>query len=200
MTEYINVEQFVSGPILEFGDVPGLPGQRWKLNKPTPQDRFKTLMALKNYAEKIDRELAQLKDEAEERREAEEKRLREDEETLSAWRFAERERLAADTPAEELEAAVEKAVEGQIITAAEEAGRIYIDKMEDAPLPPEYIWEEAAPAVRLAVYLTPETDPALIVKHFPVELVQYLLARVDEVKSGDAAKKALKAAVPLRRT
>lgn len=207
MAEYVNVKQFCSGPITEFGDIEGLPGKRWKLNKPRETDRYKLQKAFKAHRQRITETAKELEakahgmaEEAEARRTAEEERLRADECQMAEWRKIECDRLAPEYEDEAaLNEAVEAAVERRIIDSSEEAGRVYLDELDDVDAEEMAVvldWSLMEPAIRLSVYLTPETDPVTIAKHFDIEWTQHCLALVDEIKTGAAAKKALRGSGP----
>jgi len=198
MAEYVNVKQFCSGPIIEFGDIEGMPGKRWKLGKPKETDRYKLKRAVDAHTARIKAKTEELAARANERREAEEARLRADEAQVEAWQAEERERLAGGYEGEALEDAVTKAVDRRVLDASEDAGRVYLDEVDGEDMfPVEFDWERMGPAIKLSLYLTPDTDPVEIARHFDLEWIQHCLALVDEVKSGVAAKKALSGQGPL---
>jgi len=217
MADKIKVSEYLSRPLeeVEFPD-----GEVWKLRQPIDEDYYARQDAIETYLKRIRRRGEELAEKAERRRQAEEKRIEQQqllplwrieerkrlqEEKVSGWETAERKRLSKRMEGEELEAAVseavakrlqeetDKAVTKRATDAGEAAARELIDDEGDEKrLPIEYT-DRYLHASTLALFIEPTQTPEAILAKLPPDLMHFLLARIEETLRGDAAKKRLRA-------
>lgn len=107
--------------------------------------------------------------------------------------FKEHQKRVADYAAKIAEEAKAKAAAAEA-AAAEDTdadARAYIEEAADEEtIPVEYTVDYLNAAI-LAVYVTPEVDPALLLEKLGPGIIQELLFEINAVFSGDAAKKKL---------
>ena len=217
MGDKIKVSEYLSRPLeeVEFPD-----GTVWKLRQPIDEDYYARQDVVETYLERIAKRGAELAERAERQRQAEEvrieqaklrplwyveeqKRLRETK--ADEWELAERKRLAKRLEAEDLDKAVadavakrlqeetEKAVDKRITDAGDAVAREFIDEEGDEKRQPIECTERYVHASVLALFIEPAQTPETILAKLPLDLMHFLLARVEETMRGDAAKKRLRA-------
>lgn len=187
MTDRIRVADYHSQPILEL-ELPD--GSVWKLRQPLEADYYRTQEIITKWQKAVNEYGHLLKVRAEERREAEEQRIAAVEQA-ALWRLEEHRRLQPDTPPEELEAAVEKAVKKRIADAGDQVARALIEEESDEERLPlnltvRYLW-----ASIVSVFLEPVQTPETILEALGPDIIHELHGRIQAVLGGDAAKKRL---------
>lgn len=187
MTEKIKVADYHSQPLVEL-EFPG--GEVWKFRQPLEADYYRVQEITAKWQKDVNAYSHLLKAKADERRETEEKRI-EAQQLAALWRLEEHRRLQPDTPPEDLEAAVEKAVQKRVQDAGDEVARALIEEEGDEErLPLEYTVRFLNASI-LAVFLEPEQTPKAILERLGPDIIFELRERLYEVLGGGAAKKRL---------